>query len=395
MAGIKQHIADICEAAGPRPAGSEAEHRGAEIIARKLRARGAEVDTEEFAVRPRALQLLLLCSCAGYLAAYGLFWFSPMVSLAVLVATLSQTAARLLAGRCLWDLFIAKKTSSNVIGKLRPAGTTRQVLIFAGHHDSAFHMPLLARSTFRVVPIMVLVLVLSSLALAAFDAWITLGSLMQWDVDGGLSQTVILGFCGVGAVYAVVLPVGMLRSETVMGANDNLSAVAVSLAVAKEAGDLDLQHTELRFISFGSEEVGLVGSRAFVQRHLEDLAGSILINLESFGQQGSLRVITGELMAPTRHSSEVIQLAHDAAKEAGISLEPHFLPGGLTDAASFSRKGLDAATLIRLDKQNYLDHYHTPGDDLPAIRDEGLQEAFELCLQIVKQVEAGVASEAK
>ncbi len=76
---------------------------------------------------------------------------------------------------------------------------------------------------------------------------------------------------------------------------------------------------------------------------------------------------------------------------AGIAVKPQLLPGGLTDAASFSRKGLRASTLIRLDQQNYFDHYHNPGDDMPAIREEGLEEAFRLCLQIVQQLERGAA----
>ena len=67
MASIKQRIADICQATGPRPAGSEAEQRAAGIIARELEATGASVSTEHFTVRPRALQALLFCSCAGYL----------------------------------------------------------------------------------------------------------------------------------------------------------------------------------------------------------------------------------------------------------------------------------------------------------------------------------------
>lgn len=388
MASIKQRIADICDVTGPRPAGSEAERQAAEIIAGELEASGATVCTEQLTVKPRALQVLLFCSCMGYLAAYGLFWVSPTLSLALLVLVLSQIALRLTVGGCLWDLPLAKKTSGNVIGRIQPSGTVRQVLLFGGHHDSAFRMPLLERKTFRLAPAMLLVLVLSTLLLLGLCGWHALGSLMSGAWPGGLIQAVVLCFCGAGALCSVVLPACLLRPDSVMGANDNLSAVAVELAVAEEIAREGLEHTELWFVSFGSEEVGLVGSRAFVRRHKQDLKGSMMVNLESFGQRGSLRVITSELMAPTRHSPRVISLVQTAAQAAGIAVKPHWLPGGLTDAASFSREGLKATTILRLDEKDYFDHYHNPGDDLPAIREEGLEEAYRLCLQIVQEVEA-------
>ena len=388
VAEIKQLIAEVCAEAGPRPAGSAAEERAARFIARELEARGAQVETEAFSVKPRALQVLLLCSCVGYIAAYGSFWFSPGAAMALLVLVLSQIATRTVWGVSLWDIALPKRTSGNVIGKINPSGDVQRVLIFAGHHDSAFRMPLLERRTFRVGPVMLLVLVASTLSLLGLSTWITFGSLLGASPGGGLAQTVILCLGGAGAVCAVVLPAGLVRADTVMGANDNLSAVAVALSLAEEASRNRPEHTELWFISFGSEEVGLVGSRAFVERHKKDLERATLVNLESFGQQGSLRVITSELMAGTRHDPHTVALVRSAARAANIAMEPHWLPGGLTDAASFSRKGLAATTVIRLDRQNYFDHYHNPGDDLPAIREEGLQEAFQLCVQVIREVDS-------
>ena len=58
------------------------------------------------------------------------------------------------------------------------------------------------------------------------------------------------------------------------GAADNLSASAVAVALCRFLVDNPSQipeDTEIRFISFGSEEAGLRGSRRYVARHLDEL----------------------------------------------------------------------------------------------------------------------------
>jgi aminopeptidase YwaD len=60
----------------------------------------------------------------------------------------------------------------------------------------------------------------------------------------------------------------------VPGAADNLSACATVLATCRfllENPAFIPQDTEIRFISFGSEEAGLRGSRRYVERHLDEL----------------------------------------------------------------------------------------------------------------------------
>ena len=58
------------------------------------------------------------------------------------------------------------------------------------------------------------------------------------------------------------------------GAADNLSACAVAAAMCRflvENPASIPDDTEIRFITFGSEEAGLRGSRRYVERHLDEL----------------------------------------------------------------------------------------------------------------------------
>jgi hypothetical protein len=67
------------------------------------------------------------------------------------------------------------------------------------------------------------------------------------------------------------------------GAQDNASGVAVVLELAQHLSRLDLPF-RLQFIFFGAEEVGLVGSRAYVEQHQADLQRcQLLFNLDSVG----------------------------------------------------------------------------------------------------------------
>jgi hypothetical protein len=67
------------------------------------------------------------------------------------------------------------------------------------------------------------------------------------------------------------------------GAQDNASGVAVLLELARTLPKLHLP-LRLRFVFFGAEEVGLLGSQAYVDRHREDLRQCELVfNMDSVG----------------------------------------------------------------------------------------------------------------
>ncbi len=75
-------------------------------------------------------------------------------------------------------------------------------------------------------------------------------------------------------IYVLFLNRGWKNGGIVPGAADNLSACAVSAAMCRflvENPDPIPDGTEIRFITFGSEEAGLRGSRRYMERHLDEL----------------------------------------------------------------------------------------------------------------------------
>jgi hypothetical protein len=385
--GLVELIAEICREAGPRPAGSAAEEKAAGLIRRRLEEMGAETRIETFPVIPEALPVLGTFLAAGPALAIALYFFLPPAALALVIA-----AAGLYIGHTAFGMGLPgfrRKTSRNVIARIRPEGDRRRLLLFAAHHDSARRSPILQRRWYRLAFVLLAVAVPGLLSLAGLSGWKTAAMIFPAVPQGSELpiEAAALAVSAVGTASGIALVFGLVRTDWVMGANDNLSGVAAALATAREVARRKLRHTEVWVLSFGGEELGLVGSRSFVRKHRRELEGSLLVNLECLGQSGTLRVLTSELMPGVRHSREAVRLVERAAAAAGVEVRRKVLAAGLTDAASFSRKKLRASTLIRLNDAGFLDHYHNPGDDLPAIRPENIDEALEVCLKVVEEVE--------
>ena len=104
------------------------------------------------------------------------------------------------------------------------------------------------------------------------------------------------------------------------GANDNGSGVAAALVVAEELSDDELPF-DLRIVLFGSEEIGLNGSFAYVGGLAEGESENILamINLDVVGTG----VLTGI------GSESMVELAVEATESIGIELGVVDLPARL------------------------------------------------------------------
>ena len=383
-------IDEICREIGPRPSGSPAESEASRLLEQRLESWGVDTRTESFSMSPWSLHAFLVSISAGYVATFLLYFVWPQLAAAlVTLVFLNALAFRVLDIDVLCAL-LPKRWSTNVIGRITPRAERRRTVIFAGHHDSAYHMPLLRYpKLFPWLGRLFVMFVVSALALLALAWWRTIGGVPGagfLDHRGPL-ELAVLGVCGVSALFALCILFGMIRTDAVPGANDNLSAVAVAWEVARRLAVTPPEHTEVQVVAFGSEEAGLKGSRYFVKRHRAELAGAELVNLESLGQSGTLYVLTGEMLGPVRHSETVVRRVEESAVAGGVSLKRRFLFHGLTDATSFSRQGLPATCVIRLTDDGFLDAYHIPEDAPESIDEERLQEALRLCLGVVEVID--------
>ena len=164
------------------------------------------------------------------------------------------------------DPLFKKKKSINVIGTLRKPGTAhvKQLLILSGHHDSAFEFTWLRLTGYGFFILNVTWLIsLASVLVMNLNS--TNGVITGQDglVRTGTISWVLLIFpIAPSIIYAIFFTRGRENGGTVPGAADNLSACGLVVAMCKFLVNNPAYippDTEIRFITFGSEEAGVRG----------------------------------------------------------------------------------------------------------------------------------------
>ena len=112
-------------------------------------------------------------------------------------------------------------------------------------------------------------------------------------------------------IFAMFFTMGRKNGGTVPGAVDNLSASALAVAMCRflvKNPSYIPDDTEIRFISFGSEEAGLRGSRRYVARHLDELKrlDARLLNFEMVAYP-EITILTSDVNGTVKNSPEMVK----------------------------------------------------------------------------------------
>ena len=365
-----------------RPSASDGERRAADWLAGELRSAGCRsVRVEEERGR------------GGYWWPLGLLNAGSAVG-----ALLGRRAAAIVGGAAsaavyddvgggkLWFRTgaLPNRATWNVVAEAGDPEATRTV-VFIAHHDAAhsglvFHpalprkgmelMPELHARARQSVPIMYGVF-LGPLLLAL---WGLLGR--RWLKRSGM-------FFSLGAT-ACMANIG--ASRVVPGANDNLSAVAVLVALAHELGENPPEGVRVILLSTGSEESFMEGMQGFGRRHFAELPrdGTEFVCLECVGSP-QLCVVEGEGMLRMRDYPERSREAlARAGAAAGIELQRGLRTVAATDALIALRAGYPTCTLGGVDETKFPSNYHWPSDIPDNLDWSSIDAAVEVSLQYVR-----------
>lgn len=152
------------------------------------------------------------------------------------------------------------------------------------------------------------------------------------------------------------------------GANDNASGTSTFLVIAEELAGTDLPF-ELRVIGFGSEELGLLGSAAYVASlaESEKTRISAMLNYDALGM-GSL-----EIGGHFELSGRGLKVADQIGVEAVLGIEP---ANATSDHASFRDAGIRSMFFFGSD----FSLIHTPEDTIEAMDPEMMGKAAAITL---------------
>ena len=154
------------------------------------------------------------------------------------------------------------------------------------------------------------------------------------------------------------------------GAVDDGAGVGIVLGAAKVLIDTLPQSPRrtVRVVLFGSEEVGVVGARAYAQQHEATLANHVLAAESDFG--------SGDIW---RFDSRVVEEKLPLMAAIAAVLEPlDIAPGNNTarggpDLRFLREAGVPIASLLQ-DGQDYFDFHHTADDTLDKITPSALNQ---------------------
>lgn len=376
-----------------RPSASDGERRAAEWIAERLRALGCETRVEEERAH------------GGYWLPIGL---ANALAAAAGMLSLGRRGRRLrvfpalaagIAAAALWDdlghgrrwfrALLSHRTTWNVVAEAGDPSAERTIVLIA-HHDAAhsglvFH-PALGRLGPRVAPrlhersgqtLPILYLVWLGPVLIAAGAMT------------GVRRVVGAGLALALGAIAAMADIGHRR--VVPGANDNLSAVGVLLAIAASLRAQPLSGLRVLLLSTGSEESFSEGMQAFGRRHFAELdrARTAFLCLECLGGPIPI-VLEGEGMLRMRdYPMSMRQALAQAAAEAGIDVRRGIRTVAATDALIALRAGYPVATLASIDYTKLPLNYHWPSDTADALDWETLEDAITVCDRFLRRAAGG------
>jgi Peptidase family M28 len=364
-----------------RPSASEGERRAAEWIAEHLRRLGlpARIEVER--------------AHGGYWWPLGLL--NGGMALAGLAARRSRSrwtklltgALGLGAATAIWDevsggrlwfrrAVLPHRDTYNVVAEAGDPDGLETVVVVA-HHDAAhsglvFHpalprlfaerLPTLHERSTQSLPIM-------------YATWlgpvmVGLGSILG---RAGLSRA---GSALAAGAAGAMLDIG--KSEVVPGANDNLSAVAVLVALARSLAERPARGVRVLLLSTGSEESFMEGMQGFMRRHHSDLdpARTTVLCLECVGGP-TLTLVEAEGMLRMRpYSQAARERLADAAAGAGVELVRGLRTVAASDALIALRRGYAAAMLASVDATKFPANYHWPSDTPENLDWRTMERAF-------------------
>jgi hypothetical protein len=379
---LKEFITKICEDIGPRLGTSEEEREAGMRIEAEYEKYCDATFQDEFTCHPAAFLDVVRVSVAIYLVGLVFYFTLPALTAILGAITLLLFVAEMMALKEVVDPLFPKKIGANVYGKIPPTGPTKQIVLVSGHHDSAYEFPLQERlgqrfSTFILLTIgLGLITVILSVARFLIIGLIpALLFLSDW--------MIIIPI--ISAFPLLTFAFRLRSNKVVLGANDNLSGVAVTIGVGEWLQSNPLKHTEVWLVSFACEE-NMRGSKRFAESHKEELQDAYLLNFDGVGA-GTLYVLTAEPMYLTTLTPELCKLVINAAKEDGLEVASGVPPFGGTDSSNFIKAGLRATAIVGISEAGFLENWHTLDDTPEHIDESTLVNAVRLAIAALTRID--------
>lgn len=379
---LRKHIETLTEN-GPRMAGTEAENLATEYIAEKFRQYGLEVEINHFSVQNAYIYQ------RGYLSIKKPFKenvnFLPEIR--------SPNTKGVISG----ELIYSEKPSENI-----PLIRNQIVMIERKDFDKVQKVPLRALIVFAEnseawtnvwpensfdYPV---VTIPSETAKKIIEESEESDVVVELKIDAKTEERTSSNVVGTlpGASEETIIVTSHHDSVLTPGANDGGTGIAVMLETARELSEKNLERT-VKFVSFGAEEYGLLGSKKFASEiKSRDITGVINIGTISPGPPGELRIGPSDKSGkrPTPWLTEYIeQRAQKEDLKLGSKI---FKEKYYSSHHSFLEEEIPATWIVWTSSRENRPFWpaHTLADNLSAVDETNLEKITQLSVSSVRKL---------
>lgn len=383
-------------AAFERLAGSEGEARSAGLLLDRLRAAGADARIEPATFLEgwaraftQALALPIVAGVAGHRLRPRLRHPLAVASAGVGFLIADDIANR---RRLLRRGLRRQRTTQNVIGELGPRDAPITLVVLA-HHDAARTGAMFDQGLQRALH-------------ARFPEQIEAAktSIPSWWPAVAAPIAVGLGLASgrhgvrrAGAAISMVaagLLADIARSPVVPGANDNLSGVAVLVALAERWREAPIDGIRVLLVSAGAEEELQGGIYGFLEAHGKHLdpATTRILAVDTVGSP-QLVMLEGEgTVRMHDYDADFRDLVAGVAEQESIPMERGLRSRFSTDGIVPTKQGIPSVSLVSLAPWRAPSNYHLMTDTPDRIDYGTVQSTVDLCEAVARRLAADTAA---
>lgn len=185
------------------------------------------------------------------------------------------------------------------------------------------------------------------------------------------SQNVVADLLGSEQPGEMVILGAHLDSwDLATGALDDGAGVAVIMAAGKLIHDLPLRPKRtIRLVLYGSEEPGLLGGKAFAEKHKSEADHFVIAAEPDHGQGPVYKMVTG--VGNTNEPS--LKRIQSALAPLGVEVGGNSSRGS-SDVEEIIAAGNVPAVTFEMDGLDYFDFHHTPDDTLDKVQPERINQ---------------------
>jgi len=386
------HINVLAGEIGFRVATTEGEHRAANYIEQEMCTYGLqEIRQEPFACATESMSGVFPYMYT-ILGSSLVAPFAPLLGLSGLLASPAALIGELRTSKGPVTWLTRKGTSHNVIGILPARGECKRRIVLLTHYDSVrvrnFMKPHEGKSPRRFL--------MPLLGLSYFTAIASgvLNFIARRRKNKKLARTT-QGISGAVGAALLTLTTPLLMGHMIQGidgegANDNASGVAVLLSLAEQMVQTPLENTEVWFVATGGEEIGLVGARAFANKHGKALKDAYFFAVDTVGKGRIHYTVQENFLGRADVSHDVIDIFVTASEKGRHRALPYMLRAGGTDAGAMLAKHFKAASISCLIKDGKFPEINWPTDTRTYVEPETPAKVTAFVKDVLQEIDCRV-----